>query len=226
MSGKKSNLKEAIDDLYMIFQAYPFEPNFAARCSSLGDRQEIAQRLTKAPLRKTDLEDMAVYTFKSMLTMGNERDFKHFLPRMCELLATNPEWFSWDTNLFSKLHRAGWHSWPELEQRVIMEFLQILWQNILENCPWHQPAHEVLAEFNEALEDLTPFLTTWEQAQSASAIRHLAIGVMDVYEDHIPQDLKTWLLSDRVKQHLEEAFFKFQEEAFAEDISQAIEWRG
>ena len=56
--------------------------------------------------------------------MRKDEDFKHFLPRICELLFidySGPD-FDFD-NLLGKLEIANWESWNEDEKNAIQKFL-------------------------------------------------------------------------------------------------------
>ncbi|GAA5008941.1 hypothetical protein GCM10023206_15890 [Acinetobacter puyangensis] len=74
-------LENEIKNLYKIFKKYKLKPNFHQRCSSVGNRQEIAKILECTPLEQIQVDELAFYCFKATYTMGDEDDLKYFLPR-------------------------------------------------------------------------------------------------------------------------------------------------
>ena len=116
-------LADAVAALFDVFATSRFEPGFAARCSPLGERRVLASRLEREPLAELDTEMLAVYCFKSLSTMGNEADFKHFLPRMLELFATDERWQHHDTQLWPKLAQLNWQAWPAPERAALERYV-------------------------------------------------------------------------------------------------------
>ena len=117
-----SDLERAVNELYRVFREYRLAVDFPGRCSPLGDRRKLAARLAKQELHTTGVDDLAVYAFKAITTMGNSVDYKHFLPRMFELMATDSAWWDHHTLVFQKLHELKWTSWPRAEQDSIRGF--------------------------------------------------------------------------------------------------------
>ena len=82
------NLKISIESLYSIFSIYPFKSTMdgCPCCVSDSDKEKIHTK----QLRELDGDDLSRYAFKAMTTWGDTDDFKHYLPRIFELLATTP----------------------------------------------------------------------------------------------------------------------------------------
>jgi hypothetical protein len=78
----REDVAAAVDDLYEVFSRHTLKPHFEDRCSPVADRRELARALCGGRLRSLPVNELAQYAFKSLSTMGNEEDFKHFLPRM------------------------------------------------------------------------------------------------------------------------------------------------
>ena len=65
-----------------------------------------------------------------MTTWGDTEDFKHYLPRIFELVATTN--FIVDTSVvFGKLDYGKWESWPDNEKDTIVQFLYAWWADLV-----------------------------------------------------------------------------------------------
>ena len=124
-----AKLHKAITRLYKVFAKYPVNP----RMNGSPLYHELAQwnrALTTKPLKELSEEDLSVYYFKALTTWGNVNDFKHFLPRILELLTELPtileEWVALD-----KLNYGHYDDWPADEQAAIHQFLLAFWQTLL-----------------------------------------------------------------------------------------------
>lgn len=94
-----------------------------------------------------------------MTTVGDVDDFRHFLPRIFELLWTgelaeevNPE------IVLGKLAYGKWTTWPQEEQSAIRAALAQLWQR-------HRRSREAeswLCAIARAEPDIIPYLNAWE----------------------------------------------------------------
>lgn len=65
-----------------------------------------------------------------MTTWGNVDDYRHFLPRIAELISSGQAGGSYGVDLDmvgNKLAYAKWRAWPDEEQRAIEEWLLALW---------------------------------------------------------------------------------------------------
>ena len=112
-------MDQEIQELYKVFKKYKLKPNFTERCSSFGARQDLAKHLQAMPLSTLELEPLATYSFKALNTMGNEGDYRYFIPRLIELMVIDDKWFGYENLFFKKLNVLGFHNWQESEKRVI-----------------------------------------------------------------------------------------------------------
>ena len=200
-----SKLAEAIENLYRVAEKIPFKPDFAERCSPMGERQTLARMLCGDRLRELKADALNDYCAKAVTTMGDESDLKHFLPRIFELMATDVDMLSCGSMLFQKLQYCQWREWPEVEQVAIEHFLLAIWRRIIQASPQDVIAGEWLDELALAVDDLTPFLTAWEEAGSQAALLQLAYAV--VYSTDLPPAMSDWLNSKANQTRLEQAFF-------------------
>ena len=123
-------LHESIEQLYKEFAKYPSNPKMSG---SPLFKEEIAQwnkLVATKPLRGLSVDEFQVYYFKAMTTWGEVSDFKHFLPRIFELLAELPiDFDEWVT--LNKLNYGNYKSWPDNEVAAAHRFLLALWQKLL-----------------------------------------------------------------------------------------------
>lgn len=106
-------LKSAIERLYQTFAVYPCKPAMEGCpcCVSGADKEKIHSK----PLRQLEEGDLSRYAHKAMTTWGDTEDFKHYLPRIFELLTTTD--FIVDTFItLDKLEYGQWNNWPENER--------------------------------------------------------------------------------------------------------------
>ena len=123
-------LISAIERLYQTFAIYPFRPTMEGCpcCVSGSDKEKIHSK----QLRQLEEEDLSRYVFKAMTTWGDVKDFKHYLPRIFELVAMKDSGI--DTFVVSgKLEYSQWKNWPENEKEAIVSFLLAWWPDFVKN---------------------------------------------------------------------------------------------
>ena len=112
MKSEKS-LVEAVEKLYTVFSRYPLRKHVEGCPCCVNETDK--DLLESKPLRQLTLSDLGRYAFKAMTTWGDENDFRHFLPRIFELLVSDGE-LGWDEEvMLGKLAIAEWKRWPEDE---------------------------------------------------------------------------------------------------------------
>ncbi len=172
-----AKLPEVIAHLYKVFARYP--ANVGMNGSPL--YHELAQwnrSLTAKPLKELSEEDLRIYYFKALTTWGNTNDFKHFLPRILELLTKLPsgleEWVALD-----KLNYGLYKNWPAVERDAIHQFLLGFWQMLL-----HAESPQIDAQFDgyfpaiaNVYPDFKQLLQLWAMANVQPAAQRLAVFV-------------------------------------------------
>lgn len=76
------------------------------------------------PLEQLSFDNLERYIWKAMTTWGDVEDFKHYLPRILEFLATLGDGFKDVFIVGSKLEHACLKEWPENEQLAVNEFFR------------------------------------------------------------------------------------------------------
>ena len=78
------SLQAAIEGLYAAFARYPLRAHIDG-CPHC-DLGAAERGLHARPLRDLREDDLGRYPFKAMSTFGNVDDFRHFFPRIAELI--------------------------------------------------------------------------------------------------------------------------------------------
>lgn len=238
-------LRVAVSALYTTFARYPLRAKVEGcpHCVDASDNRRIHSR----PLRELTWDELARYSWKSLTTWGDADDFRHFLPRLFELIAYQADpatvaFYSYPYDeevLFGKLTYAIWRDWPEGEQAALDDYLIALWRAALAIYPAPTPVSLWLSCIGVAT-NLDPFLTAWRANETASALRHLAGFIehpLDVFsipaQRHVwwrgtarGQQMLAWLRDPRTRVYLEDGFFRYVGEPFAADLSRAVQHLG
>jgi hypothetical protein len=228
-------LQENIEQLYAVFSKYP--GNVQMKGSPLyGDLEKWNRDLFSKPLRELTADDLSRFSGKVITTWGEVNDLKHFLPRILELTALlKPPYMIWVT--FDRFEMSGWKSWPAEEYEAIKTYMLCLWDNLLsdesEKAEWEFDNYfSTLAHFYPGFEDL---LAAWNKNTSKAATKHLGKYVYDQKyilfnkkyisglhnKNENIKAFQSWLLSDQVIGRLEQGYFLYANEEFAETLSWA-----
>jgi len=212
-------LQEAIKLLYVAFRRYPLNPTMVG--SPLYSELPTWNRsLAVRPLRQLSEDDLSIFYFKAMTTWGSVDDFRHFLPRIFEVLTTLPlgweEWVALD-----KLNYSQWRTWPEPEQTAVEAYLLAFWNELLTTLD--ESADAFCGHYFAAIANVYPnvneLLRRWEQAPSVGLIRlgcyahdnyydlrkKKRLSAFDQRTDLAPAVL-AWLATDTMLAQLESAF--------------------
>jgi hypothetical protein len=167
-----NSLADATEKLYRVFARYELAPHVDGCSHCVSDADEL--RLHAAPLRELRTEDLARFAFKSMTTWGSTEDFRHFLPRLFELLAHEGDAHIDPEVAFGKLTYGEWRRWPEKEQSAVQSFLRAMWLDVLSRFPHPFDADACLCSVGQAEDDVSWYLSSWNVAGSESAACHFA----------------------------------------------------
>jgi hypothetical protein len=159
-------LLASIEHLYTTFSDYSLPQHTDACPCCTTPEQEL--KLHSRPLRELGPDDLKYYAWDALLTWGNEDVFKHFLPRLFELLVAlpNPSLSLVESEiLFSKFRHGHWDTWPASEQEAVRAFLHRLWSDVLsDELRYEDDFRETdvcLCAIAQAEQDLAPYLEQW-----------------------------------------------------------------
>ncbi len=171
-SDVQQKLAEAVESLYDVFACYPLAQYVeGCPCCVSADDEE---KLHRQPLRNLTADELSRYAFKAMTTWGAVEDFKHFLPRLFELV-TAEESITDEIDvevLFGKLTYAKWQQWSLQEQKAIQDYLDALWRYLLSCPPESITIDSFICAYGQAVDDLAPYLDTWANTRTVFALRH------------------------------------------------------
>ena len=248
-STREEQLQSAIRDLYLGFRSYHLGPVITPDTCFPDSCDE--RPLRAAPLQLLPTSAFRVYQWKAITTWGSVSDFKHFLPRVCELLATrrdpNDEALLDPFIIFSKLSYAHWQQWPVHERLSLERYFAVLWKALLirpmETTCFCIPTGHLLKNFAYLALDISSLLQHWEDDLSdpvnglmpaahlsqliTSYTGELAKKQSLDWQDSLAkqeQQVLTWLASQRVAALMESAFFRWSETPYAELLSDGQYW--
>src|SRR4051794_16590732 len=91
-------------------------------------RDERPAALVGGAREDAPVELMARFGFEALTTMGDERDLRWLLPRLVELLASDPDRVAHPDVVAGKLTMAGFDGWPEDERATVRGAFLALWR--------------------------------------------------------------------------------------------------
>ena len=160
----------AVEELYETFRGYPLRADTDA-CPCVHEPEQ-ERMLHARPLRELTADHLEMYAADAMLVWGNEDDYRHFLPRIFELLITldDPR-FELDLApiVFNKLRFANWANWPIDEQNAIRRYFLMAWKAVLRANPdvlGLTDEEDWLSGIAQAEDDLHPYLAAWAEERS------------------------------------------------------------
>ncbi len=218
---KQKALQTAIEKLYDAFSSYPLRaPVESCPCCVTS---EDKKRLVSKPLRQLEEDDLRRYSTKAMTTWGDKNDFKHFLPRILDLLATGHLLGSGADFLPNKLNYAEWQMWPEDEKNAIQGFLLALWNFVLDGGRTGDVADNWIDSISQVVSDLAPFLQAWEQNNSAEAYDLLLDFCAGYDMSPRASQVQSWMKSDQLLQLFEKRFDEAENEEQSDVFAQIVD---
>ena len=213
----ESELKKAIALLYETFASYPLNPHIAGCpcCVTKNDQKLLRAKL----LDKLTSDDLEHFAFSAITTWGTTEDFKHFLPRLLELIAFDKR-FYWSGEVISKLADAVFGNWKENEREAINNYFVALWNYVLSQYP--SPSiyvDKLLKRLMNVTDKPDSFLLLWQNHSSINALLHLSdfiqneirfnkspIKIVHLSERNTEKIL-LWLAQESIVKKLEKSFF-------------------
>lgn len=163
------DLNTSIENLYKTFGGYSSQGMHYCNCGCIDERD--VQKLGAKQLRELDQEDLVAYHGSALYTWGEVEHYKHFLPRICELISKYRD-FSYVTldELLAKLEYAEWTKWPENEQQAIREYVVADWIDFA-NQKQSEINLQILEMYGKFI-GIKEVLKLWEISNSEEGIRN------------------------------------------------------
>jgi len=181
-------LEDAIEGLYVAFSRYPLAAD-TMPCS--GCHTSNANDLLHAePLRNLEWKHLREYARDALFVWGGLEDFKHFLPRIFDLLLNASDWRQHTPSpesVFRKFRYSEWRSWPQEEQAAVERMLQAVWETVRSNPAIEGGYIDVdlwLCSICQCEDDLGPYLDQWmedERLSASWALSSLILGSTIAY---------------------------------------------
>src|SRR6266581_9652283 len=166
-------LEDAIEGLYAAFSRYPLpEKTMPCSCCHASDANAL---LHAEPLRKLGWKHLGEYAKDALLVWGGLEDFKHFLPRIFDLLLNASDWKKGTPSperVFRRFHNGEWRTWPHDEQTAVEKMLDAVWETVRSNPPIEGGYIDVdqwLCSISQCKDDLGPYLNKWMEDERLSA---------------------------------------------------------
>lgn len=175
MSGAETALRDAIEAGYRAFAEFPAPRKLDA--SPLRDARAILRTLTAAPLRQLGEEQIGPYAGWAMTTVGDARDYCHFVPRIFELSIDHPHWLGAEPAIMAnKLVMAGWSDWPAERRRAVLGFFRTAFCfSRARHSDERDDASYWLAALVTLGEPVAPLFEAWRAEPSPNAALQIAL---------------------------------------------------
>lgn len=153
-------------------------------CGHCGyEREETVLRTT--PLRELTQEQLTPYAFCAMTTFGDVTDFRHFFPRIAELVVQHRFVGAVDFGmLIRKLDYGKWTTWPVSERDAIERWLEAFERGFFMGPEDLDATAEDLwtaAQMRGARES---FVDRWLAATTVAAVEALAHAIVELAGAH------------------------------------------
>jgi hypothetical protein len=166
-------LEQAVETLYTTFAGYPLR-DWTDPCPHCHSR-ECEQKIRRVPLRDLTDEDLSEFVADSLTLWGNLDDLKHFLPRILEIAALEGFDFPDLEIVYGHLGLGKLATWPEPERAAVRAFLMAhLRADLAEGVHQVYYFDPVLTGIMLIEDDITPYLSWWEQSDDPATLENLA----------------------------------------------------
>ncbi|MFK8061187.1 MAG: hypothetical protein AB8B78_14000 [Polaribacter sp.] len=218
---KGMEIENNIENLYKVFAKYNILGNLRDRsCDCCITNADIKSLLSKK-LKDLSEDDLGHFLRSAITTFGDENDYKHFLPRIFELLNSNDNLID-DFLTFEKLNYTDWKSWNQLEIKAIENYFFALWIDALNNDSDNQYFENVLILVLEYINPNDVF-KEWEKYFTENRVKIILNYVLRGFTFNIQKDkddaFNNWLSSKAVLELLEKIYDKVDDEFMAKEIS-------
>lgn len=178
----KAVLGQWIKELYTAFGPYPRPSKLWG--SPLKDLDAILGEVMRAPLAELEVDDLGQYAGSAIWTVGNEDDYRHFLPRILELTVEGTPSLGFDPNIIvSKLQRIDWQSWPTNEQKAIEGVLSAAWDYLVCRADHVFRPRDWLTALSGAELDIERTILDWQESRMRVSVKHLSDFVAETAKD-------------------------------------------
>lgn len=160
---------QQIENLYSVFEKYTTNGINHCDCGCI-DEQEV-KKLYSKQLRELIEDDLVYYHGSALYTWGEIEHYKHFLPRICELITKNRQYSFVDIGeIYSKLEHSEWQNWNETEINAIKEYVIFDWIELVNNSKSEINIH-ILENYANYIE-VAELTKNWNLINSQNGLRN------------------------------------------------------
>ena len=176
------SLRSALEKAYEVFDSIPFPKRLET--SPLRDGGKILRTLAAAPLRHLTSEQIGPYAGWAITTVGSERDYRHFLPRILELAVEHPTHLGLMAPVIAgRIAMGKWFNWPVKQRAAVLNVFRIAFERTVEAHPDEtQTAPEWLCGLVRLERSVDAALAFWRNSMSANASLQLALFATTAFE--------------------------------------------
>ncbi len=233
----EAEVKTAIENLYRVFGRYPLAKHVEGCPCCVKNRDKRA--LASTSLRQLPSEKLLRFAFKAITTWGDQNDFKHFLPRILELVLSSDRIRCDEEVVLGKLGLAKWKSWAEDEQSSVQAYFRAGWYVILSKTEPPVEPDTWLCAMARSGEALTPYLNDWRDFRANAAYQHLLAfidlnqapyikrhSLWNAFWPDSPAGVAqvcNWLSNPNTREQLEAIYFANEAAEYAPTLAEVIE---
>ena len=217
----KEELTKAIQKLYQVFSTYKIQGSLRDRsCDCCVTDEEIKALLSK-PLNSIRVKEINYYMTSAITTFGDVNDYKHFLPRILELITVSDILDGFVT--FEKLNYANWTSWNEDEVFAIKKFFQeFLISKLRKEITKLPELQDVITVCSRYL-GIANVLKRWEDYLSVDFLMFIVDLKLDANQLYLEENdllaFNKWLAQNLIMEKLEELYLRTKDKVEATRIS-------
>lgn len=156
-------MQSVTDELYAAFRAS--KPSEIEGCPCCIDKKGICTLLAK-PLEALTSRDLGRYAASAFLTVGDDTDFRYFLPRIFEISASDLGWYPTPEVVLGKLKLTKWNNWTKRQRVALASFIETWFDSAMSSADPHV-LDSVLCGIGRAGIDPRPFLNRLEKNPAA-----------------------------------------------------------
>ncbi len=212
-------LLEATSKLYSVFKPYVVHGDLRGRsCDCCVTDEEIRLLLSK-PLKELTEGDLRHFMSSAISTFGNVEDYKHFLPRILELMQEAETGVLEDFLDFEKLNYGEWEIWGEKEINAIDDYFFELWETKINDEASTFCQIDSILKIIYKYSGLEKALVIWENSNSEKGMLYMVDLVLSGFyysdKDEFVNTLMIWFSSKDIVSKIENQFFKTEDEDLA-----------
>lgn len=128
--------ENVIANLYSVFKPYKLNKGFESRCCPCCYSRSVEPEIYTKEIHELTEDELGLIPTKALSTLGDNVDFRYFLPRILELNFYKNYGWHW---LVSKLSydECNFFKWPINEIKAVFDYAKMLTDR---NC--YQPEYE------------------------------------------------------------------------------------